>query len=77
MDQEPRPPEEPAEPPTRVFCRRTEQELPVDEHRRCPYCFGQESEIVSGEHKAFCDFRPGVDPIHFGFPEDAGRDLKA
>ncbi len=76
MSERPQTPQNPScEKP--VYCRRTEQELPVGEHQRCPYCYGQEGEIVSGEHKTFCDFRPGVDPIHFGFPEDAGRDLKA
>lgn len=67
-----------AQPPDKlVWCRRVQRELPVQEHRRCPYCLGKEQDIAEGDHRTFCDFRPGVDPIHFGFPEDRGRDLDA
>lgn len=71
---EPRP--DPPRDEERVFCRRTERHLPVDEHKRCPYCYGQENEIVAGDHAAFCDYRPGIDPVHFGFPGDAARDQR-
>jgi hypothetical protein len=57
---------------TRVWCRRVERQLTLAEHEGCPYCFEAE-ELASARHERFCDFRPGEDPIHFGFPEDRGR----
>ncbi len=72
----PEQPENPSQQP-KIWCRRVERDLPLDEHRRCPYCLGAKEDILSEEHDAFCDFRPGVDPIHFGFPEDRGRDLNS
>lgn len=76
------PPREPRSTPSTapeplVRCRRTGQEVPVGEHCRCPYCFGRSEQVRSGEHATFCDFRPGRDPVHFGFPEDLGRDLRS
>ncbi|MFO1078600.1 MAG: hypothetical protein U1E73_12825 [Planctomycetota bacterium] len=62
--------------PCRVFCRRLERTLPVDEHAECPYCFGKAKEIATGQHEQFCDFRPGKDPIQFGFPPDSSRNLE-
>jgi hypothetical protein len=59
---------EPA-PPGTVFCRRIKLPLPVAEHASCPYCFGKESDVKTGEHERFCDFQEGKDPICFGFPE--------
>jgi len=52
-----------------VFCRRLKRRLPVVEHLACAYCFGEESDVKSGDHERFCDFREGKDPISFGFPE--------
>lgn len=52
-----------------VFCRRIKLALPVAEHKCCPYCFGVESDVKSGDHERFCDFQEGKDPINFGFPE--------
>ncbi len=60
---------------SKVFCRRLERPLPISEHERCPYCFGGTAAIKTGEHERFCDFRPGKDPINFGFPEGGERDL--
>ena len=54
-------------------CRRVGRPLPTDEHRRCPYCFGDEEAVRRGEHASFCEFRPGEDPVSFGFPQDHGR----
>ncbi len=59
-------------PPGRVFCRRLDRPLPIDEHLDCPYCFGAESEVRTTDHDRFCDFELGKDPIHFGFPEAFG-----
>ena len=55
-----------------VFCRRLERPLPFREHLDCPYCFGNKADISTAEHACFCDFEPGKDPIHFGFPEGLG-----
>lgn len=57
-----------------LACRRTGEQVAVDEHAHCPYCFGCMSEIERGEYRRFCDYRGGVDPIHFGFPADTLRD---
>ena len=65
----------PPEPET--FCRRLQRLLPIDEHQRCPYCFGGRLEVEQGSHDRFCDFKPGQDPIHFGFPPDSSRNLEA
>ncbi len=56
-----------------IPCRRLGILLPVSEHRDCPYCFGIEPDIRTGDHALFCDFRPGEDPPRFGFPEGYGR----
>lgn len=56
-----------------VHCRRLDRLLPVAEHDACPYCFGEVAEIRTADHAVFCDFRPGEDPISFGFPETHGR----
>lgn len=57
----------------RIHCRRTGQEYEVDVHERCPYCWGATEQVESGDHNNFCDFKPGEDPVHFGFPEDGNR----
>ena len=56
-----------------VRCRRTEQAFSIEEHTKCPYCFGKLEKIATGEHSGFCDFEPGKDPINFGFPGDDSR----
>ena len=56
-----------------VHCRRLDRVLPVGEHENCPYCYGKTDEIQSGEHGQFCDFKPGEDPVSFGFPETHGH----
>ncbi|MHC4821727.1 MAG: hypothetical protein ACYTDX_08430 [Planctomycetota bacterium] len=56
-----------------VHCRRTGQEYEVDKHVRCPYCFGEEGDVATGNHEKFCDFEPGKDPVSFGFPKDSER----
>ena len=57
----------------RVRCQRTEQDLRVEEHLLCPYCFGQTANIETGEHTRFCGFEPERDPVSFGFPEHGSR----
>jgi len=52
-----------------VFCRRIKLPLAVAEHASCPYCFGKEADVKTGDHEKFCDFQEGKDPICFGFPE--------
>jgi hypothetical protein len=54
-------------------CRRVDAVYSVEEHRDCPYCFGTEADVATGDHAKFCDFKPGQDPICFGFPDDRGR----
>jgi hypothetical protein len=56
-----------------VPCRRTGQEYDCNEHVRCPYCFGEEKDVETGDHEQFCDFEPGKDPVSFGFPDDIGH----
>ena len=56
-----------------VHCRRLGRRLALSQHERCLYCFGTEDDIRTRDHARFCDFRPGVDPINFGFPETHGR----
>lgn len=57
----------------RVRCQRTGQDYNLGEHKRCPYCWGSSEAVRSGEHERFCEFKPGADPIHFGFPEEGNR----
>ncbi len=63
----------PAVPPGMIRCRRVDAFYSPEEHARCPYCYGKESDVSTGEHGRFCDFKPGEDPINFGFPTDRGR----
>jgi len=55
-------------------CRRTGLWFTPADHVRCAYCFGDEVDVETGLYDRFCDFVPGRDPIHFGFPEDGVRD---
>ena len=54
-----------------VFCRRIRGFRALTMHLSCPYCFGGD------RYESFCDFQPGVDPLHFGFPETHGRHVNA
>ena len=55
-------------------CRRTGQMYSVDQHAECPYCSAEPEAIrKTGRHEDFCDFKPGVDPVSFGFPTDTSR----
>lgn len=54
-------------------CRRVDRAYKVEEHLRCPYCFGTRDDIRSKDYRCFCDFKPGVDPIAFGFPGTSSR----
>lgn len=67
---------EPVE-PVRIRCRRVEREYTVAEHANCPYCFGRSGAIATGDHRKFCDFQPGKDPITFGCPDDTSRATEA
>ena len=58
----------------RLICKRTGEQVGLDEHEHCPYCFGRMAEIEQGQHESFCDYRPGEDPVSFGFPADGARD---
>lgn len=57
-----------------LLCPRCDRQLELAEHARCPYCFGDEVSLRRGDRAEFCDFHPGKDPVHFGFPEEAERD---
>lgn len=55
-------------------CRRTGQMFSAAEHSRCPYCTADAKTIeTTPEYEQFCDYQAGVDPVHFGFPDDATR----
>ena len=56
-----------------IRCRRVDAAYTPEEHATCPYCFGRLAEIQGGDYAKFCDFKPGEDPISFGFPTDCGR----
>ena len=58
------------------YCPRLGRSRSLQEHARCPYCFGDRRDIQVGERRGFCDFAPGRDPVSFGFPETHGRHLK-
>jgi hypothetical protein len=57
----------------RIHCRRVEATYTPEEHKDCPYCFGRVADVQTGDYKKFCDFKPGEDPICFGFPDDTSR----
>lgn len=60
-----------------VFCVRNQIDKPIDEHLRCPYCFGRTHDVIEGgERRRFCDYDPQKDPVCFGFPEGTTRNLK-
>lgn len=65
-----KPPPERAHAPRliRLFCHRTGRQLELAEHEQCPYCFGPREAIEQGQRTHFCEYRPGEDPVHFGFP---------
>ncbi len=65
----------PGPPGPGVPCRRVVSVKGVAEHRRCPYCFGSDEDVASGDHRRFCDFDPDADAMIFGFPEPHGRHL--
>lgn len=55
-------------------CRRTGQMFSTAEHATCPYCTADAATIAkTGRYEQFCDYQAGVDPVHFGFPDDATR----
>lgn len=60
-------------PEVEIMCRRINRSLPVAEHLECPYCDGQRAEVETGERRKFCDFKPGEDPVCFGFPDIVNR----
>ncbi len=60
----------------RVHCVRLNQARTASEHRDCPYCYGKNAEVQSGDRSHFCDYQPGKDPIQFGFPEGTTRDAE-
>lgn len=56
-----------------IPCRRTGQLYDSSNCKRCPYCYGDDADVEGTDVKTFCDFHPGVDPVHFGFPGDDAR----
>ncbi len=54
-------------------CRRTGEAYDTCTHAQCPYCFGEERDVATGDYTKFCDFRKGEDAISFGFPDDSSR----
>jgi hypothetical protein len=51
-----------------MFCRRLQRTLLIADHKTCPYCFGDEQDVRSGDYARFCDFKRGEDPVNLGFP---------
>jgi hypothetical protein len=49
------------------------REVTRQEICHCPYYFGADTGSYRGDHKEFCDFEIGRDPVSFGFPEHRGR----
>ena len=58
---------------TKVMCHRVGRQLSIAEHEKCPYCDGDPKHIKTAKHEYFCDFKPGEDPVNFGFPKDKGH----
>ena len=58
----------------KLHCRRVDAQVTPDDHASCPYCFGKLADVETGHHERFCDYKPGKDPIHFGFPEGSSHD---
>lgn len=75
MSNEPEPGKKP--PADATFCRRLARYLPLAEHEQCAYCFGKLDDIKEGWYDRFCDFKPGVDPVNYGFPPDSSRNLES
>ena len=59
-----------------IRCRRTGQLYSLAECPRCPYCYGDDDAVASARREEYCDFDPKRDPVHFGFPPGAARDLR-
>jgi len=72
-----RPQPDPAAQPRikQLRCRRVDRLVDLAEHEACPYCFGHRQELSSGRYETFCDWQPDRDPVHFGFPPEAQRDV--
>ena len=60
----------------RLRCRRTGEMLTPQQHLDCPYCLGDAESLGKPRYDTFCTFRPGEDPVCFGFPRDNVRMLK-
>ncbi len=58
---------------TRLLCKRTGEQYDLQEHQRCPYCWGGRERLERGRHADFCDYDPERDPVHFGFPAETAR----
>lgn len=56
-----------------VHCPRLGKARPAEEHVACPYCYGRVAEVKAGDRTSFCDFKPGIDPVSFGFAPELGR----
>jgi len=55
-------------------CRRTGLMFSPEEHAICPYCSADAKTIAAtGDPDQFCEYKAGIDPIHFGFPDDTSR----
>lgn len=59
-----------------THCVRLDQARDVKDHLDCPYCHGKATDVANGERKDFCSFKPGEDPINFGFPADTSRNTE-
>ncbi len=56
-----------------IKCRRTGQTYDLTTCKRCPYCFGDNTDGENADRASFCDFHAGGDPVHFGFPGNDTR----
>ncbi len=56
-----------------VPCPRLGRKRTTSEHADCPYCFGTQADVATGQRAKFCDFDPARDPVTFGFPDGLSR----
>jgi hypothetical protein len=68
---------QPIGPERRTQCVRTGQLYDSSVHAACPYCFGSQADLSTGDRSRFCGFEPGRDPLNFGFPDGAVRERRA
>ncbi len=67
---------QPSGPRRHTLCARTGQAYDASVHAACPYCFGSQEALSTGDRSRFCGYEPGRDPLNFGFPPDSARNAR-